>query len=206
MKRQSIFVHLRAHRSFARVFLRNSHQWKFCFLLNSPSFRITRHFHSCIYTLVLISGNLFSLLYCLAENVYEFTMLLGRVCVFVCVISDIGAHICFLRIKIGYAKKNVWNMNNSVPVLWKGSRICHVRRIRRPGLIEKFTATCILLSVCNIYLLFSCDLKHLASHRHRQFADYLNGFNRHSVFFVYLVWQRFVACVSKILNSRPIQY
>jgi len=54
---------------------------KIPFLLNSPSFRIARHLHSCIYTLVLISGDLFSLLYCLTEIVYEFTMLLGRVCV-----------------------------------------------------------------------------------------------------------------------------
>jgi hypothetical protein len=195
-------VHLRAHTTFTRVFLRNSLQWKFCFLVKLSSFWIARHFHSSIYTLFLSSENSYSLFYCLTETVHEITMLHGRARARVCVYASFGiwAHVCCLRIKIRYEKK-IGYMNNSVTLLLKVTSPCRVWKVWRPRLMERFTATCVLFKfeiyicvcvcVCTIFMRFKTlgepPVPSLCGLFKMDLTDVL--------FFLYLLWQRSIACV-----------
>jgi len=161
-----------AHIFFTRVFLRNSHQWKFYFLLNSPSFRITRHSHSCIYTVVLIVGIYLACFTALRKPCMSLSCFLD-VCVCVCVCVCVLVLVYQLTLVVWELKsvmqKKKKNFETWTPYLFyrKSRNFVMYGGYEDSCLIEKFTATCILLSVCFIYIyvLFSWDLTHLMSHR-----------------------------------------
>ena len=124
----------------------------------------------------------------------------------VCVSCDIWAHFCCLRIKIGYTKKKKWKheqlRNFPIEILEPLSCMEDIETLSNWEFHR------------NIYFAFSFKYISTIFMRPKTLGEPpvpshcgLSKLDLTDIqFFVYLLWQRFIECLSKVLNFRPIQY